>query len=214
MFSSGVNSLAKLVGGWTLALAVMAFSIVHFEEIRTALGLKFDPEHFGITPVPQMIETTQHAAADEDERERSRQGQRARPVEVRPRHRERELFTQSVRLTRDYSGHFNANASINGRTISVLVDTGATLVAMSHEDAMTAGISVSPSDFRYVSQTANGQARFARVTLDHVRIGNVVVYNVPAAVSQPGKLTTTLLGMSFLGHLRMEMKDGMLILEQ
>jgi aspartyl protease family protein len=50
--------------------------------------------------------------------------------------------------------------------------------------------------------------------LDQVRIGNVVVRNVPAAVSEPGRLGITLLGMSFLGQLRMEMKNGRLILEQ
>jgi aspartyl protease family protein len=119
-----------------------------------------------------------------------------------------------VSLQRDRDGHFRADAEINGRSVGVLVDTGATLVAMSYEDAVTAGISVRSGDFRYVSNTANGQARFARVTLDQVKIGSVVVRNVPAAVSEPGRLGTTLLGMSFLGQLRVEMKNGRLMLEQ
>ena len=218
MLSSGVKNLANLVGGWALAFGVVAVTIVHFDEIRTTLGLKLEPSDFGI-----VSETDKREAEPEVrtviqyvEREPKGGGRPDARTPARPSpQREEPLFSHSAQLSRGRDGHFRASASINGRTIPVLVDTGATLVALSYEDALAAGVSVGASDFRYVSNTANGQARFARVTLDSVRIGNVSVQNVDAAVSQPGKLGTTLLGMSFLGQLRsVEMKGGLLVLEQ
>ncbi|HUS95974.1 MAG TPA: TIGR02281 family clan AA aspartic protease, partial [Hyphomicrobiaceae bacterium] len=113
-----------------------------------------------------------------------------------------------------HHGHFFADASINGSTIRVLVDTGASLVALSHEDARRAGIFVGEGDYKYTTSTANGQARIAIVELARVSIGSIMVYNVRAAVGEPGALKTTLLGMSFLGKLRRtEMRQGQLILE-
>ena len=213
MLSSGTRNLAKLVGGWALALTVGAVSIVHMEEIRTRLGLKLTAEDLGMSsanrPEPEVRTVIQYVEREPADRDGGQRRQRASG-----RTRDSELFKLSVALPRGRDGHFHADAQINGRSVAVLVDTGATLVAMSYEDAQAAGIYVRADDFRYVSNTANGQARFARVTLDNVRIGNVSVHNVAAAVSQPGKLNTTLLGMSFLGQLRMEMKDGLLILEQ
>ncbi|MEZ5815711.1 MAG: TIGR02281 family clan AA aspartic protease [Hyphomicrobiaceae bacterium] len=213
MLSSGVRNLGKLVGGWVLAIGVTAFAMVNMEEIRTRLGLKLTPEDLGMTAPEPAAAPEVRTIIKYVERDASG-GDAGRRDAARAGGRDEQLFRQSVALTRGRDGHFHADAEINGRTIGVLVDTGATLVALSYDDAMAAGVSVNSSDFRYVSSTANGQARFARVTLDQVRIGNVTVRNVPAAVSQPGKLETTLLGMSFLGQLRMEMKDGLLVLEQ
>ena len=215
MVSSGLKNLTRLIGGWALSLGLLAFTLANYEEIRTALGLKLDPADFGIVaadprPEPEVRTVIQYVERDREEtgRNRTRNGSRSRSG------KDDDIFKLSVELPRGRDGHFHANASINGRTIPVLVDTGATLVALSYEDAQAAGVSVGAGDFRYVSNTANGQARFARVVLDNVRIGNVSVRNVEAAVSQPGKLSTTLLGMSFLGQLRMEMKAGTLVLEQ
>jgi aspartyl protease family protein len=217
MLSSGVRNLAKMVGGWTLALGLTAFTVANFEDIRAQLGLRLEPEDFGIAarddtvrqaPEPEVRTIVKYIEREPQPPTDARPATRARSS------RDEDLFRSTVSLERGSDGHFRANAEINGRSIGVLVDTGATLVALSYEDAAAAGISVGTSDFRYVSNTANGQARFARVTLDQVRIGNVVVRNVPAAVSEPGRLGITLLGMSFLGQLRMEMKNGRLILEQ
>ena len=195
MVSSGVQNLAKLMLGWGLAFALAAVVIMHYDEVRAALGLKLEPGDFGVVAKDPDADHAAEAAAGDGAQSSSR-GYR------------------SVSIPRGPDGHFHANATINGRTLSVLVDTGATAVVLTHEDAIAAGISVNPGDFRYVSNTANGQARFARIVLDHVRIGDVSVRNVEAAVSQPGRLTTTLLGMSFLGQLRLEMKGATLVLEQ
>jgi aspartyl protease family protein len=89
------------------------------------------------------------------------------------------------------------------------------LVAFTSEDAERAGIFVRQADYTQRVNTANGIARIAPVTVDRISIGDITVRNVQAAVSEPGKLQTTLLGMSFLGRLsRAEMRQGRLILEE
>lgn len=112
-------------------------------------------------------------------------------------------------------GHFEAQAEINGRAVGVLVDTGATMVALTYEDAERAGIYLSPSDFTHQVGTANGIAKVAPISIDVIRIGSISVRNVPGAVTERGKLQQTLLGMSFLGRLsRVDMRSNTLELHQ
>lgn len=119
-----------------------------------------------------------------------------------------------VELKAGHNGHFQTEADVNGRSIDVMVDTGASMVALTWEDAERAGIFVRDADFKGTASTANGKARYAPVVIDRIAIGDVIVRNVHGAVMERGKLTTTLLGMSFLGKLdRAEMRAGRLILE-
>ena len=123
--------------------------------------------------------------------------------------------SRSVELTAGSGGHFFARAEINGRAVEVMVDTGATMVALTYEDASRAGLSIRDSDFTQRVSTANGIARVAPVVLDRVEIDGVMVRNVSAAIAEPGRLQTTLLGMSFLGKLRsVGMRSGRLVLEE
>ena len=212
MVSPGLRNLLRLLGGWCLAFGAVAAIAVYFDEIRTMLGLRLAPADFGIVvaekrPEPEVRTIIRYV-------ERPRKPDEDRPLgQPRPEHR-RSSYAPSVELHRGRDGHFHAEAYINGSPIPVLVDTGATLVALSYEDARAAGIAVGDNQFVYWSNTANGRARFASVTLNDVRIGDVVVRNVRAAVSEPGRLSKTLLGMSFLGQTRMQMQDGRLTLEQ
>ena len=113
------------------------------------------------------------------------------------------------------NGHYEARVRINGRPIDVMVDTGASVVALTFEDAAAAGIFPSESDFKYKVNTANGVARVAAVTLDQVSIDDITIRNVNGFVSERGKLNTTLLGMSFLNKLsRAEMSRGTLTLQE
>jgi aspartyl protease family protein len=121
----------------------------------------------------------------------------------------------AVTLPAGKYGHFEADAEINGRDIGVMVDTGASLVALTYDDAERAGIYVHPSDFTHRAQTANGIARVAPVTISRIRIGDITVRDVPAVVSERGASERTLLGMSFLGRLsRVEMRGSTLVLEE
>lgn len=120
------------------------------------------------------------------------------------------------RIPADSLGQFVADAEINGAHISkMLVDTGATLVALSYEDAATAGIFPMPADYKYQVHTANGVAHVARVKLNDVRIGAILVHDVDAVVGERGALSGSLLGMTFLSKLsRFSVEAGALALKQ
>ena len=120
-----------------------------------------------------------------------------------------------VEIKAGAQGHFFASAEVNGRPIDVLVDSGASIVALTFDDARRAGILVRGSDYTRRVSTANGFARVAPVVLDRVSIGAITVRNVPAAVTEPGSLATSLLGMSFLARLqRVDMRAGTLLLQE
>jgi aspartyl protease family protein len=107
-----------------------------------------------------------------------------------------------VRLRRRLDGHFTANVEVNGTPISMIVDTGATSIVLRPEDAAKAGIDVDSLSFRVPVLTANGRTMAARVRLDRVGIGPLDRRKVEGLVAQPGALTQSLLGMSFLSRLR------------
>lgn len=104
-----------------------------------------------------------------------------------------------VVLRRADDGHFHADVDVNGATIRMLVDTGASTIALSAEDAARAGIDVDGLSFTAFVSTANGTASAADVRLDEVRVGSIVRRNVRALVTRG--LTGSLLGMSFLDKL-------------
>ena len=83
-------------------------------------------------------------------------------------------------LQANSSGHFITEASINGHDIAVLVDTGATTVALSYEDASDAGLRPGSLDYNVPVSTANGVAQAARVKLDQVAIDGLEVEDVEA----------------------------------
>ena len=120
-----------------------------------------------------------------------------------------------VELAAGGHNHFFAEAELNGRPVTVMVDTGASMVALTYDDARRAGIYPRDSDFTGRSSTANGIARFAPVDIDRVSIGGIEVRNVRAAVMEDGKLETSLLGMSYLSKVgSVAMKSGKLVLEE
>jgi aspartyl protease family protein len=125
----------------------------------------------------------------------------------------RRLGGRRVALAADAQGHYQADALVNGRTIPVVVDTGATTVALNAATARRLGIHLTRRDYSVPLSTANGTVSAAPVTLAEVRIGGVSVRNV-AAVVVPGEvLAVNLLGMSFLGRLtRFEVAGGQLVL--
>ena len=93
------------------------------------------------------------------------------------------------------------DAAVNDRAATFIDDTGATLVAL-YEDAEQLGLAPRSLDFSAHAQTAKGVARVASITLDRVRVDDIIVRDVPAVVAERGALGTNLLGMSFLGRLK------------
>lgn len=113
----------------------------------------------------------------------------------------------------DY-GHFVTRAHINNNAIEVLVDTGASVVALSYEDAEEVGLKPRHLKYNVRVSTANGEAMAAKVMLEEVEIGSVRVYDVQALVLQKGAMRGTLLGMSFLSRLqKFSVENGRLILK-
>ncbi len=108
--------------------------------------------------------------------------------------------TSTLKLSRD--GHFRAHAIINKVCVPFLVDTGASVILMSYQDAKQAGIDVKRLKFKTPIITASGRGRVARLDIPTIRIGDVVVKNAKAAVAKRGTLPANLLGMSFIGHIR------------
>jgi aspartyl protease family protein len=107
-----------------------------------------------------------------------------------------------VRIRKRLDGHFTANVEINGAKIAMIVDTGASTIVLRPEDAKKAGIDVSRLTYRVPVLTANGRTLAARVRLEEAAIGPLDRKKVDALVAQPGALTQSLLGMSFLSRLR------------
>ena len=113
---------------------------------------------------------------------------------------------QKVILTADGQGHFVTMGQINGVSVRMLVDTGASFVAIGGSEAKRLGIDITNGQ-RSLTSTANGVVPTYRVKLDEVRVGGVTLNNVDGMVHVGDNLPIVLLGMSFLN--RMEMKrDG------
>ncbi len=111
-------------------------------------------------------------------------------------------------------GHYVVKARINKSDIDVMVDTGASVVALSYEDAQKAGLHPNTLDFEVPVATANGSVKAARAKLDRVEIDTVRVDDVDALVLPEGALNGTLLGMSFLSKLdSFKSEDGVLTLK-
>lgn len=111
----------------------------------------------------------------------------------------------SVTLKADRGGHYMVQGQINGGAVRMLVDTGATLIAMPASDATRLGIDYKKGQVAYVS-TANGVAPAYRVKLNTVKIGDIELNQVDAMVQEQG-LPIILLGMSFLNRTEMR-RDG------
>ncbi|HMM64239.1 MAG TPA: TIGR02281 family clan AA aspartic protease [Mesorhizobium sp.] len=122
---------------------------------------------------------------------------------------------RKVLLQPDARGHFLAAFRINGRPADGMIDTGATLVALTASTARRAGIALSPADFRAEVDTANGRTRAAVVRLDRLEIGKIALEGVEAMVLDDKALGTNLIGMSFLKRLgKYQVENGALLLVQ
>ncbi|MGA0599685.1 TIGR02281 family clan AA aspartic protease [Caulobacter sp. KR2-114] len=106
----------------------------------------------------------------------------------------------AAQVSKSPDGHYWAEGEVDGHTVKFLVDTGASAVALTAEDARRLGIDTQGLNYNYTVTTANGQARAAQVKLASVAVGQARIDNVDAFVLDRG-LETSLLGMSYLGRL-------------
>lgn len=121
----------------------------------------------------------------------------------------------SVEVPRDAYGHFRVEGRIDGRSLNFVVDTGASVIALTADDAAQVGIHPDAADYTVELRTANGTVRAAPATLGMVEVGDILVHDVSAVVLPAGALSDNLLGMSFLARLRhFDYSDGKMVLER
>ncbi len=120
--------------------------------------------------------------------------------------------SREVQIWRDNQGAYRTVGSINGQTTDLLVDTGATSVAMSEVEARRLGIQYRLKGEKTGVRTASGYARAYAVLLDRVRVGEIELHQVEGVVIEGSLPQQVLLGMSFLKRIRMENQGTMLLL--
>lgn len=152
---------------------------------------------FGLEKIskPNLQENTKLAPQEQNQvRPRAKKVSYNKPTKQLSRGR-------TTKITADRRGHFLVTAKLNGKKSKVLVDTGATYVAINESTAKKLGIQLKAKDFKYKVNTANGVTYAAAAMIDEIKIGKIRVKNVQASVSRDKALKTTLLGMSFLNKL-------------
>lgn len=117
-----------------------------------------------------------------------------------------------VVLSADSRGHFMTQGAINGRPVTFMLDTGATSIALSADDAQRIGLDYSKGQ-RVMMNTANGVAQGYRLRLQSVRVGDVEVYDIDAIVS-PQSMPFVLLGNSFINRFSMRRDADQMVLEK
>ncbi len=121
--------------------------------------------------------------------------------------------SRTVVLRADRQGHFWIAGRVDHADVRFIIDTGATGIALSREDAARAGIHLQQRDFTLESHTANGIARAAPVEIRTLEVGPITVRGVQAHVVDGPMSGMALLGMDFLRRLEsFEMRGDRLTL--
>lgn len=105
-----------------------------------------------------------------------------------------------MKVAANSAGHFVMDGEVGPTKVRFLVDTGATKVVLSRDDAVRAGLRPEDLRFNQSVSTANGEVRVAPVTLRRLRVGQIVLNDVEAIVNS-APMRVSLLGMSFLQRL-------------
>lgn len=126
---------------------------------------------------------------------------------AKPQHREEKIYA-------DERGMYQSVGTINGRTVRFLVDTGATTVAMNKIQARQLGVDYRMKGERVVVSTASDNVRGYRVRLKSVSLGKIKLTGVDAMVIDGNHPGPILLGMSFLGKLKVEKTGGVMKIHQ
>jgi aspartyl protease family protein len=138
-------------------------------------------------------------------------GQTAGPSEHANEARAARSTGWGIVLPREADGHFYAEVAVDGAPTRMLVDTGASVVALAGEDAEALGIAWAPEDVAPVAQGAGGPVHGVHVMLDSVQVGDLEVRQVQAIVVPD--LRVSLLGQSFLSRAgRVEMTGDEMVL--
>lgn len=110
-------------------------------------------------------------------------------------------INNAVRVERSQTGDFHVRVQVNGASVPMLIDTGASSVVLTVDAARAAGLPVDMLKYDVTIETAKGRSFAAAAVLDQIRVGDIVERRVPALIVRQGDLRISLLGMSFLQRL-------------
>ena len=117
----------------------------------------------------------------------------------------------TITLERNFDGHFYADAQVNGATVHFLIDTGASGIALSSDDARRAGLAFNVANAEVIGSGASGAVMGHWVQLNRVQLGLKSVSNTPAVILEGGD--RSLLGQSFLSQFgSVEIHDDTMVL--
>jgi len=207
--------------GWfVLAGLLLSFTVLAVEQVRVValfknkgMGGGDGRRHF-LRAGESTVEGVKLVSATPDEAILELDGQRESyrlGGHVGGRFEKRKLA--EVRISRAPNGAYLTVGSINGRVTNMLVDTGATSVAMSEVEAKRLGISYRLKGKKSGVSTASGFAKAYIVTLDRVRVGEIILRQVKAFVVEGSSPKQVLLGMSFLNQVEMKNEGNLMILK-
>jgi aspartyl protease family protein len=128
--------------------------------------------------------------------------------DIRP---EQTALSDRVEIPRADDGHYYLRLNVNGRDVDFMVDTGATNIVLSPDDAQTIGIDLASLAYLGQAETANGVVRTARVRLENVTLGPFEDSDIPAYVNEAA-MQGSLLGMDFLGQFSIQITGDKMVL--
>ena len=122
--------------------------------------------------------------------------------------------TGEIMVPRNFDGHYYLTLELNGVPTRFVVDTGATDIVLTPQDAARAGINVAGLNYNNRAMTANGLVQTASVRLDRISLGDITDRSVPAVVNG-SPMQESLLGMAYLNRFdRIEIEDGQMVLSR
>jgi aspartyl protease family protein len=125
-----------------------------------------------------------------------------------------ETGPSSIAFAAQADGHYHVYGSVDGSSVQFLVDSGASDIVLSPGDARMLGMQIEYLDFSMMAQTANGTVRGAPVRLKTLKIGPIVMHDIPATVNE-AEMPISLLGMEFLRRLKSwGVRNGRLTFEE
>ena len=135
-------------------------------------------------------------------------------VRVDPNHKQSstDWYSGDHTLERARDGHFYAEAYVSGTPIRMMVDTGASVIALTASDASAAGLYWDSSEVRHIGSGASGAVYGVPARLDQVEIGGIIRHNVDAVIIPEG-LEISLLGQSYLSQINsVEINGGQMVM--
>jgi aspartyl protease family protein len=124
-----------------------------------------------------------------------------------------ETGPSSIAYSAEADGHYHVYGAIDGSSVRFMVDSGATDIVLSPDDARMLGMQPDQLDYTLQAQTANGTVRGAPIRLKTLKVGPIVMHDIPATVNE-AEMPVSLLGMEFLRRLKSwGVKNGKLTFE-